>query len=79
MLKDQIKYVIMDSELPRVVLFNGDSLLTNKELLNAVREARDGKFEESSSILITLLGTISIMAFFGIMLIFLYLHRRKRK
>jgi len=41
-LKRQIKYVVRDSALPGVLFFNGDALMANRELLNAIREAKAG-------------------------------------
>jgi len=77
-LKKQIKYVVVDSGLPGVLLFNGDSLLNNRELLNAVREAKDGKFEEDSPISAIMLSVAPIIILLCITLPLLYIRRKKR-
>ncbi|MEM4610416.1 MAG: family 10 glycosylhydrolase [Thermoproteota archaeon] len=76
-LKKQIKYVAVDSGLPGVLLFNADSLLSNRELLNAVREAKDGKFEEDSSFFTNLFSTASVIILFCATLSLLYQLRKK--
>jgi len=77
-LKKQIKYVVIDSELPGVLLFNGDSLLNDRELLNAVREAKEGKFEDGPPVFTILLSISSIIALLSAILSLLYLRRRRK-
>jgi uncharacterized lipoprotein YddW (UPF0748 family) len=76
-LKKQIRYVVVDSELPGVLLFNGDSLLNNRELLNAVKEAKEGKFEEDSFIFTIMLSVAPVAILLGAILFLLYLRGRK--
>jgi len=78
-LKKQIKYVVIDSELPGILLFNGDSLLRSKELLYAVKEAKDGKFEEDSPVFTILLSIVLIAALFSVTLPLLHLRKKKRR
>ncbi|MGB9717273.1 MAG: glycoside hydrolase family 10 protein [Thermoproteota archaeon] len=77
-LKKQIRYVVVDSELPGVLLFNGDALLNNRELLNAVKEAKEGKFEEDSSIFTIMLSVAPIIILLCTIWPLLYLRRKKK-
>jgi len=77
-LKKQIRYVVVDSELPGVLLFNGDSLLNNRELLNAVKEAKEGKFEEDSFIFPIMLSVAPVVIMLGAILFLLYLRGKKK-
>lgn len=78
-LRKQVKYVVVDSGLPGVLLFNGDSLLNNRELLNAVREAKEGKFEEDSSSFTIMLSVASVIILLCTALFLLYPRRKKRR
>ncbi|NHV99067.1 MAG: family 10 glycosylhydrolase [Thaumarchaeota archaeon] len=78
-LKKQIKYVVVDSGLPGVLLFNGDSLLSNTELLNAVKEAKEGKFGEDSSSFPFMLSASSATILLCTTLFLLHLHGKKRR
>ncbi|GEM_PF-4590480 len=77
-LKKQVRYVVVDSELPGVLLFNGDSLLNNRELLNAVKEAKEGKFEEDSFIFTIMLSVAPVVILLGAILFLLYLRGKKK-